>query len=81
MNPDTNFESTSFNLFSTKESFSNNEQNSIANFYHDVSMLDIQYFTLGKFETNFQDYSKKYFSVFHFNIGCVNQNFESFREI
>ena len=33
MNSDTNFKSMSFHLFSTKESFSNNEQDSTANLY------------------------------------------------
>ena len=42
---------------------------------------DIKYLTLHKFESNFTDCSRRSFSLLHSNIGCINENFESFREI
>ena len=61
------------NPLSTKECFVDNDHDSDVNFYHDVSMLDTQYFVSDKFKTTFKDFSKNSFSVFHLNIRSINK--------
>ena len=80
MTPDTNFESMFFNPFSTKECLVDNDHDPDVNFYHDVSMLDTQYLTPGKFKTSFKDFSENSFYVLHSNIRSINKNFETFTE-
>ena len=63
MTRDTNFETIFFNPFSTKEFFVDNDHDPHVNSFHDVSMFDTQYLMLGKFKTNFKDFSKNSFSV------------------
>ena len=54
MTPDTNFESTFFNPFSTKGCFVYNDHDPNINFCHDISMLDTRYLMPDKFKANFE---------------------------
>ena len=80
MTQDTNFKTMFFNPFSSKESFLDNDHFPDVNFYHDVSILNTQYYTPDNFKTNFRDFSKNSFSVFYLNIRSINKNVESFSE-
>ena len=43
-------------------------------------MIDTQYLTPDKFETNFKDFSKRLFFILQLSIRNIKKNFESFRE-
>ena len=63
MTPDITFETMFFNPFSTKECFVDNDHDPDVNFYHDVSVLDIQYLMPDKLKTNFKAFYKNFFRL------------------
>ena len=81
MTPDINFESLSYNPFSTHENSINSEHDRDINFYQDISSLWTHYCSPNEFQNNFQCFLKDSFSVLHLNIRSMNKNFESFKEL
>ena len=70
----------SFILFSTDESFINNENDLDVNFYNDIFTLDTQYLAPDKFKRNFKPFSKYSLSILHLNIRSINKHFEAFKQ-
>ena len=67
-------------MFSTDESFINNEKDPDVNFYNDVFTLDTQYLAPDKFQRNFKPFSKQSLSILHLNIRSINKHFAAFKQ-
>ena len=74
------FETMSFNPFLANNSLNDSNQNPNVNFCKDISSLESTYLSPSEIEKNFQNFSKKSFSVLHLNIRSMTKYFEAFQD-
>ena len=76
-----NFEKLRFNLFGFDNVILNNTNDPDENIFNDLGQIDWVFCAVEEAATSLKKISDKTFSVLHLNIGSLNQNVESLKEL